>query len=124
MTFLSSTVYSHQTIQNAIKIGKTPSKPSIIRLRMWRQTRPSAVTGEAWRASEELMKPYPSCVARAPARRQRSFHISVSQGKGVFHRQAAVADFDPAPQLDAFWSDVLKPLPCDSAPGLWLQGGL
>jgi hypothetical protein len=38
-----------------------------------------------------------------------SFHISVNQGKGVFNRQAAVADFDPAPQLDAFWSDALKP---------------
>jgi hypothetical protein len=38
-----------------------------------------------------------------------AFRIGVSQGKGVFHRQAAVADFDPAPQLDAFWADVLKP---------------
>jgi hypothetical protein len=38
-----------------------------------------------------------------------SFHIGVSQGKGVFHRQYAVADFDPAPQLDAFWSDALRP---------------
>jgi hypothetical protein len=38
-----------------------------------------------------------------------SFHISVNQGKGVFYRQAAVADFDPAPQLDAFWADALKP---------------
>jgi hypothetical protein len=38
-----------------------------------------------------------------------SFHVGVTQGKGVFHRQAAVADFDPAPQLDAFWADVLKP---------------
>jgi hypothetical protein len=38
-----------------------------------------------------------------------SFGIGVTQGKGVFHRQAAVADFDPAPQLDAFWADVLKP---------------
>jgi hypothetical protein len=33
----------------------------------------------------------------------------VTQGKGVFYRQAAVADFDLAPQLDAFWADVLKP---------------
>jgi len=54
------------------------------------------------------MKPYPSCVARAPARRQRSFRISVSQGKAC-STAAAVADFDPAPQLDAFWADVLKP---------------
>jgi hypothetical protein len=38
-----------------------------------------------------------------------SFHIGATQGKGVFNRQAAVADFDPAPQLDAFWADVLKP---------------
>src|SRR5262249_52029572 len=38
-----------------------------------------------------------------------SFRIGVTQGKGVFYRQAAVADFDPAPQLDAFWSDALKP---------------
>jgi hypothetical protein len=38
-----------------------------------------------------------------------TFHIGVTQGKGVCHRQAAVADFDPAPQLDAFWADVLKP---------------
>jgi hypothetical protein len=38
-----------------------------------------------------------------------SFHIGVTQGKGVFHRQFAVADFDPAPQLDAFWADALKP---------------
>jgi hypothetical protein len=38
-----------------------------------------------------------------------SFRIGVSQGKGVFHRQASVADFDPAPQLDGFWSDALRP---------------
>jgi hypothetical protein len=38
-----------------------------------------------------------------------SFHIGASQGKGVFYRQAAVADFDPAPQLDGYWADVLKP---------------
>jgi hypothetical protein len=38
-----------------------------------------------------------------------AFGLGVTQGKGVFHRQAAVADFDPAPQLDAFWADVLKP---------------
>jgi hypothetical protein len=38
-----------------------------------------------------------------------SFHIGVTQGKGVWNRQAAVADFDPAPQLDSFWADALKP---------------
>jgi hypothetical protein len=38
-----------------------------------------------------------------------SFRLGVTQGKGVFHRQAAAAEFDPAPQLDGFWADVLKP---------------
>ena len=38
-----------------------------------------------------------------------SFRVSVNQGKGVFNRQFAVADFDPAPQFDAFWSDALRP---------------
>jgi hypothetical protein len=38
-----------------------------------------------------------------------AFRIGAAQGKGVFHRQYAVADFDPAPQLDAFWADALKP---------------
>jgi hypothetical protein len=38
-----------------------------------------------------------------------AFHMGVAQGKGVFNRQYAVADFDPAPQLDAFWADGLKP---------------
>jgi hypothetical protein len=38
-----------------------------------------------------------------------SFRIGATQGLGVWNRQAAVADFDPAPQLDGFWADVLKP---------------
>jgi hypothetical protein len=38
-----------------------------------------------------------------------TFHLSAAQGKGVWNRQAAVADFDPAPQLDSFWADALKP---------------
>jgi len=38
-----------------------------------------------------------------------SFHVGVTQGKGVWNRQYAVADFDPAPQLDSFWADALKP---------------
>lgn len=37
------------------------------------------------------------------------FRINATQGKGIWHRQAAVADFDPAPQLDGFWADALKP---------------
>jgi hypothetical protein len=40
---------------------------------------------------------------------KQAFAIAVSQGKCVFNRQYAVADFDPAPQLDGFWSDALKP---------------
>jgi len=38
-----------------------------------------------------------------------SFRIAAVQGKGVWNRQYAVADFDTAPQLDGFWSDALKP---------------
>jgi hypothetical protein len=38
-----------------------------------------------------------------------SFGLGADQDKGVFHRRFAVADFDPAPQLDAFWADALKP---------------
>lgn len=37
-----------------------------------------------------------------------NFQVEANQGKGVWHRQYAVADFDPAPQLDAFWADGLK----------------
>lgn len=37
------------------------------------------------------------------------FRIAAAQGKGIFHRQYALADFDPAPQLDGFWSNALKP---------------
>jgi len=53
--------------------------------------------------------PVESPAAAGCYRLTASFRIGVAQGKGVFHRQAAVADFDPAPQLDAFWADVLKP---------------
>lgn len=38
-----------------------------------------------------------------------SFGLGANQDKGVFNRRFAVADFDPAPQLDAFWADALKP---------------
>lgn len=37
-----------------------------------------------------------------------NFQVAANQGKGVWHRQYAVADFDVAPQLDAFWADGLK----------------
>jgi hypothetical protein len=53
--------------------------------------------------------PVESVVTAGSYRLTASFRIGVNQGKGVFHRQAAVADFDPAPQLDGFWADVLKP---------------
>jgi hypothetical protein len=53
--------------------------------------------------------PVESLAAGGCYRLNASFRLGVSQGKGVFHRQAAVADFDPAPQLDAFWADALKP---------------
>lgn len=38
-----------------------------------------------------------------------TFDIGANQSKGVFNRRFAVADFDPAPQLDPFWADALKP---------------
>jgi hypothetical protein len=53
--------------------------------------------------------PVEAVAAAGSYRLTASFRIGVNQGKGVFHRQAAVADFDPAPQLDAFWADALKP---------------
>lgn len=37
------------------------------------------------------------------------FGMCANQDNGVFNRRYAVADFDPAPQLDAFWADALKP---------------
>jgi hypothetical protein len=42
-------------------------------------------------------------------RLRQSFSISASQGHGIFNRQYAVADFDPAPQLNDFWADALRP---------------
>jgi hypothetical protein len=53
--------------------------------------------------------PIESVAAVGSYRLTGSFRIGVTQGKGVWNRQAAVADFDPAPQLDAFWADALKP---------------
>lgn len=51
------------------------------------------------------------CEASAVAgcyRLTANFNVTANQGKGVWHRQYAVADFDPAPQFDAFWADGLK----------------
>jgi hypothetical protein len=53
--------------------------------------------------------PVEAAAAQGCYRLNAAFRIGVTQGKGVFCRQAAVADFDPAPQLDAFWADALKP---------------
>lgn len=53
--------------------------------------------------------PYESVAAPGQYQLTGSFRIGATQGKGIFHRQAAVADFDPAPQLDGFWADALKP---------------
>jgi hypothetical protein len=36
------------------------------------------------------------------------FRVAARQGKSVWNRQYAVADFDRAPQLDPFWADGLK----------------
>jgi hypothetical protein len=71
--------------------------------------KPSAVTCGQELAINHRDGPVESQAAVGLYRLTGSFHIGVSQGKGVFYRQAAVADFDPAPQLDAFWADVLKP---------------
>jgi hypothetical protein len=53
--------------------------------------------------------PVESTAAPGCYRLSGSFHFGVNQGKGVFCRQFAVADFDPAPQFDAFWANALKP---------------
>lgn len=37
------------------------------------------------------------------------FGMCANQDKGVLNRRYAVADFGPAPQLDAFWADALTP---------------
>jgi hypothetical protein len=53
--------------------------------------------------------PVETVAAAGPYHLAASFRIAVNQGQGVCYRQFAVADFDPAPQLDAFWADALKP---------------
>ena len=53
--------------------------------------------------------PFESPAVPGPYCLTGTFHIGATQGKDVWNRQAAVADFDPAPQLDSFWSDALKP---------------
>jgi hypothetical protein len=71
--------------------------------------KPSAIACGQEVAINHRDGPVESLAAVGCYRLNATFRIGVSQGKGVWHRQAAVADFDPAPQLDAFWADVLKP---------------
>lgn len=85
----------------ALSIGET----SLLSLAV----KPSALT-----CAQELSINHREGPVESPApvgcyRLHSSFHIGATQGKSVWHRQAAVADFDPAPQLDAFWADALKP---------------
>jgi hypothetical protein len=71
--------------------------------------KPSAVSCGQESSVNYREGPFETVAAPGPYHLTAAFRIGVSQGKGVFHRQAAVADFDPAPQLDAFWADALKP---------------
>ena len=70
----------------------------------------STAAGNGNESSVNLREgPVEAPAATGAYRLSGSFRIGASQGKGVWHRQYAVADFDPAPQLDGFWSDALKP---------------
>jgi hypothetical protein len=71
--------------------------------------KPSAVACGQELAINHRDGPVEAAAVVGPYRLTGSFRIAVTQDKGVWHRQAAVADFDPAPQLDAFWADALKP---------------
>jgi hypothetical protein len=71
--------------------------------------RPSAVVCGQDLALNNRDGPVESVATPGCYRLAGTFHIGVTQGKGCFHRQFAVADFDPAPELDAFWADALKP---------------
>ncbi len=53
--------------------------------------------------------PVESVAAAGSYHLSSSFRIGVTQGKCVFYRQTAVADFDPAPRLDGAWANALKP---------------
>jgi hypothetical protein len=71
--------------------------------------KPSAVSCGQELAINHREGPVESAAVAGAYHLTASFRIGVTQGKGVFHRQFAVADFDPAPQLDAFWADALRP---------------
>jgi hypothetical protein len=71
--------------------------------------KPSAVSCGQELAINNRLGPVEAPAVVGGYRLTGSWHIGVTQGKGVFHRQYAVADFDPAPQLDGFWADALRP---------------
>jgi hypothetical protein len=71
--------------------------------------KPSAIACGQELAINNRDGPVEALAAPACYRLTGSFHIGVTQGKGCFHRPFAVADFDPSPELDAFWADALKP---------------
>jgi hypothetical protein len=71
--------------------------------------KPSAVGCGQESAINHRVGPVETPAVAGSYRLSGSFHIGVTQGKGVFHRQYAVADFDPAPQLDGVWADALRP---------------
>lgn len=53
--------------------------------------------------------PFEATATAGLCRLSATWRLAVSQGKGLFNRQMAVADFDPGPDLDAAWADALKP---------------
>lgn len=53
--------------------------------------------------------PVESTAATGNFRLGAAFRLGVTQGRGLFHRQFALADFAPAPQLNASFADILQP---------------
>lgn len=77
-------------------------------------TEPSTVAHGQKIAINHQCGPVEASAVASPAecgyfRLTATFDIGANQGKGVFNRRYAVADFDSAPQLDSFWADALKP---------------
>lgn len=71
--------------------------------------KPSVVSTSQELSINHREGPVESLAASGSYRLTSQFRFSANQGKGIWHRQAAVADFDPAPQLDGFWANALKP---------------
>ncbi len=70
---------------------------------------PSAVAGGQELAINHRAGPVETVASPGMYCLTASFRIQADQGKSFFHRQFAIADFDPAPQLDSFWADALVP---------------